>query len=66
MELQIHPTPARSAKSMQPLSPQRAPDALFVAGDAFFTSRSGQFAILTARDRFRRLIQSANLWQPAG
>ena len=26
-------------------------DALFVAGDAFFTSRSGQFAILTARDR---------------
>jgi putative ABC transport system substrate-binding protein len=27
------------------------PDALFVAGDAFFTSRSGQFAILTARDR---------------
>ena len=26
-------------------------DALFVAGDAFFTSRRGQFAILTARDR---------------
>ena len=27
------------------------PDALFVAGDAFFTSRRGQFATLTARDR---------------
>jgi putative tryptophan/tyrosine transport system substrate-binding protein len=25
------------------------PDALFVGGDAFFTSRCGQFAILTAR-----------------
>src|ERR1700731_5132339 len=28
------------------------PDALFVAPDAFFTSRRGQFATLTARDRF--------------
>ena len=28
------------------------PDALFVAGDAFFTSRAVQFVILTARDRF--------------
>jgi putative ABC transport system substrate-binding protein len=27
------------------------PDALFVASDAFFTSRRGQFATLTARDR---------------
>ncbi len=27
------------------------PDALFVAGDAFFTSRRGQFAILAARER---------------
>ena len=27
------------------------PDALFVAPDAFFTSRRGQFATLTARDR---------------
>jgi putative tryptophan/tyrosine transport system substrate-binding protein len=27
------------------------PDALFVAGDAFFASRRGQFATLTARDR---------------
>jgi ABC-type uncharacterized transport system substrate-binding protein len=27
------------------------PDALFVAGDAFFVSRAVQFAILTARDR---------------
>ena len=27
------------------------PDALFVAGDAFFTSRAVQFATLTARDR---------------
>lgn len=27
------------------------PDALFVAGDGFFTSRRGQFSILTARDR---------------
>jgi len=27
------------------------PDALFVTGDAFFTSRRGQFTILTARDR---------------
>ena len=27
------------------------PDALFVTGDAFFTSRRGQFATLTARDK---------------
>jgi putative ABC transport system substrate-binding protein len=27
------------------------PDALFVAGDAFFANRRGQFATLTARDR---------------
>jgi len=27
------------------------PDALFVTGDAFFTSRRGQFVVLTARDR---------------
>lgn len=27
------------------------PDVLFVAGDSFFTSRRGQFAILTARER---------------
>jgi putative ABC transport system substrate-binding protein len=32
------------------LAPERT-DALFVAPDAFFTSRRGQFAILTARDR---------------
>ena len=42
------------------------PDALFVAPDAFFTSRRGQFATLTARDRFRRLMQYVNLSKPAG
>jgi putative ABC transport system substrate-binding protein len=30
---------------------RQRPDALFVAADAFFTSRRGQFATLTARDR---------------
>jgi putative ABC transport system substrate-binding protein len=31
--------------------PRERPDALFVAPDAFFTSRRGQFATLAARDR---------------
>jgi putative ABC transport system substrate-binding protein len=30
---------------------RQRPDALFVAGDAFFANRRGQFATLTARDR---------------
>jgi putative tryptophan/tyrosine transport system substrate-binding protein len=43
------------------------PDALFVAGDAFFTSRRGQFATLTARDRIpaafavRELVEAGGL-----
>ena len=43
------------------------PDALFVAGDAFFTSRRVQFATLTARDRIPAAYsQYVILWQPAG
>jgi putative ABC transport system substrate-binding protein len=43
------------------------PDALFVAPDAFFTSRRGQFATLTARDRIpsaysiRELVEAGGL-----
>ena len=43
------------------------PDALFVAGDGFFTSRRGQFATLTARDRIpaayavRELVEAGGL-----
>ena len=42
-------------------------DALFVAGDAFFTSRRGQFATLTARERIpatfavRELVEAGGL-----
>ena len=42
------------------------PDALFVAGDAFFVSRAVQFVTLTARDRIPAAYRSVNLWQPAG
>ena len=42
------------------------PDALFVAPDAFFTSRAVQFAILAARDRIPATLRPVNLWLPAG
>ena len=42
------------------------PDALFVAPDAFFASRRGQFATLTARDRIPAAYATVNLWRPAG
>jgi putative ABC transport system substrate-binding protein len=42
------------------------PDALFVAGDAFFTSRSGQFAILTARDRIPAIYATRDAVEAGG
>ncbi len=43
------------------------PDALFVAADAFFTSRAGAICHLDgARTGFRRLIRTVILSQPAG
>ena len=39
---------------------------LFVAPDAFFTDRHGQFAAMTARSRFQRLIRTVSLWKLAG
>src|SRR5262249_31882924 len=45
-------TPRLSASSMRPLPPlSESPDALCVAGDAFFIGRAVQFAALTARGR---------------
>ena len=41
-------------------------DALFVAGDAFFTSRSGQFAILTARDRIPAIYATRDAVEAGG
>ncbi len=42
------------------------PDALFVAGDAFFLERQVQFATLAARDRIPSTyaVRPVNLWQP--
>jgi hypothetical protein len=37
------------------------PDALFAASDAFFTSRSAQFAALTARDKIPATIRTNGL-----
>jgi putative tryptophan/tyrosine transport system substrate-binding protein len=42
------------------------PDALFVGPDGFFTTRRVQFAILAARERYRRLTRSGAMSQPAG
>jgi putative tryptophan/tyrosine transport system substrate-binding protein len=42
------------------------PDALFVAGDAFFASRRVQLATLTARDRIPATYRTINLWKPVG
>src|SRR5262245_38581025 len=43
--------PRPSARSMPSALERERPDALFVAGDAFFASRAVQFATLTARGR---------------
>ena len=42
------------------------PDALFVAGDGFFTSRRGQFATLTARDRIPAIYAARELVAAGG
>jgi putative ABC transport system substrate-binding protein len=42
------------------------PDALFVAGDSFFTSRRGQFATLTARDRIPAAFGARELVEAGG
>jgi putative ABC transport system substrate-binding protein len=42
------------------------PDALFVAPDAFFTSRRGQFAVLTARDRIPATYANRDLVAAGG
>ena len=42
------------------------PDALFVAPDQFFTSRAGQFAILTARDRIPATYANRDLVKAGG
>ena len=42
------------------------PDALFVAGDSFFTSRRGQFATLAARDRMPAVYSQYDFVQAGG
>ena len=42
------------------------PDALFVSGDAFFTSRRVQLVQLAARHRSRPPMRCASLPRPAG
>jgi ABC-type uncharacterized transport system substrate-binding protein len=42
------------------------PDALFVGGDGFFTSRRGQFATLTARDRIPATYAARELVEAGG
>jgi putative ABC transport system substrate-binding protein len=69
MGLQIIPAGASTSREIDAafatLAPER-PDALFVAGDAFFTSRRAQFATLTARDRIPSAYGSRELVEAGG